>query len=155
MAKSGVKEKVEDILKDFFADEGYELYNCEFVKEGAHRVLRVYADRTDGQYVGTDDCERISRFLSEKLDEEDPIPQNYYLEVSSPGMDRELFTEEHMKRFSGSQVDVKLYRSIGGRKEFTCLLKGADDGRVILEDEDGEMVLERKEIAKIKLAVVF
>ncbi|MBR1993470.1 MAG: ribosome maturation factor RimP, partial [Firmicutes bacterium] len=74
------------MMADFLAAEGYELYNIEFVKEGKDWFLRVYVDMASGEgYIGTEDCEKVSRFLSEKLDEEDPIEQNYYLEVSSPG----------------------------------------------------------------------
>ena len=101
MAKKKITEIVEEITAEFLAENGLELYNSEFVKEGKDWFLRLYIDRLTGedtaeaeeeneQYVSTDDCEKVSRYLSDELDRLDPIEQNYYLEVSSPGLDREL-----------------------------------------------------------------
>ena len=93
MAKKKIKDIVAEELEDFLKENGYELYNVEFVKEGKDWFLRVYIDKVpaadapeEENYISTDDCETISRYLSERLDETDPIPQNYYLEVSSPGL---------------------------------------------------------------------
>ena len=95
MAKAKVKvtDLVEEIAAPFLEENGLELYHTEFLKEGRDWFLRVYIDKKEGQeeeYVSTDDCEKVSRFLSDELDRIDPIEQNYYLEVSSPGLDREL-----------------------------------------------------------------
>lgn len=116
MAKKKIKEIIEEIAFDFMTDNGLELYNVEFLKEGRDWFLRVYIDKqgAEDDYVDTDDCEKVSRLLSEKLDELDPIEQNYYLEVSSPGMDRELLTPKHFEKFTGKLVEVKLYK--GDRK---------------------------------------
>ena len=104
MAKKEIEELTGHLLSDFLADKGYELYDLEFVKEGPDWFLRVYIEKKQGDaaapekiHIGTEDCEKVSRFLSKKLDEKDPIKQNYYLEVSSPGIDRELVTDEHYK----------------------------------------------------------
>lgn len=107
MAK--VNEMVKNLLEDFLPDRDTTLWDTEFVKEGRDWFLRVYVDRTDGEYISTDDCEAVSNFLSEKLDEKDPIEQNYYLEVSSPGLDRTLKTREHFEMSLGKQVEVSLY----------------------------------------------
>lgn len=104
-----VTSLVEDLTADFLKKNDLMLWDCEFVKEGRDWFLRVYVDRTDGEYVSTDDCEKVSQFLSEALDERDPIEQNYYLEVSSPGMDRELVKPEHFKACLGQEVEVKTY----------------------------------------------
>ena len=104
-----VTSLVEDLTADFLKKNDLMLWDCEFVKEGRDWFLRVYVDRTDGEYVSTDDCEKVSQFLSEALDERDPIEQNYYLEVSSPGMDRELVKPEHFKTCLGQEVEVKAY----------------------------------------------
>lgn len=121
MAKNNIKETVEEILSEFLRLEGYELYNVQYVKEGKDWFLRVTIDKLHGenQYIGTEDCEKVSRYLSEKLDESDPIAQNYYLEVSSPGMDRELLKKEHFERYMGRIVDVSLYKGIDGNKVLT------------------------------------
>ena len=100
---------VEDLTAEFLKENDLTLWDCEFVKEGRDWYLRVFVDRTDGEYVSTDDCEKVSEFLSEALDERDPIEQNYYLEVSSPGMDRELVKPEHFRACIGQEVEVKTY----------------------------------------------
>ena len=100
---------VESLTADFLKENDLMLWDCEFVKEGRDWFLRVYVDRTDGEYVSTDDCEKVSQFLSDAMDERDPIEQNYYLEVSSPGMDRELIKPEHFQACLGQEVEVKTY----------------------------------------------
>lgn len=116
MAKKKISDIVFEVLESFLKDNSLELYNVEFKKEGKDWFLRVYIDKQPSpdsetqEYVNTDDCEMVSRFLSEKLDELDPIEQNYYLEVSSPGMDRELLKEEHYTRFAGQLVNVACIR---------------------------------------------
>lgn len=158
MAKKNIKKTVSDILVGYLKDEGYELYNVEYVKEGKDWFLRVYIDKLHGehQYIGTEDCEKVSRYLSEKLDEADPIAGNYYLEVSSPGMDRELFKREHFEKYLGVQVDVSLYKGIDGNKTLTGELLDYEDGKITLQLENGKtMELPKEQVAKTKLAVVF
>lgn len=159
MAKKKITEMVQDLLEPFLSENGYELYNVEFVKEGRDWFLRVYADKAPDQeeeYISTDDCENISRFLSEKLDETDPIQQNYYLEVSSPGMDRTLIKEEHYRRFAGHAVEVKLYQPADGKKEIQGTLEGLENETVIVTDEKGKRwELPLDQVARTKLAVVF
>ncbi|MCI9596056.1 MAG: ribosome maturation factor RimP [Firmicutes bacterium] len=159
MAKKQVKEIVEELLRDFLAENGYELYNVEFIKEGRDWFLRVYVDKLqnkDESWISTEDCEKVSRFLSEKLDETDPIPQNYYLEVSSPGLDRALLKEEHYIRFTGEHVEVKLYEPVDGRKRIEGILEGLKDETVLVTDEQNKTwKLPLRQIAKTKLAVVF
>ena len=105
---------VEDLTADFLKENDLTLWNAEFVKEGRDWYLRLFIDRTDGEYVSTDDCEMVSEFLSKELDERDPIEQNYYLEVSSPGMDRELVKPEHFRACIGKEVEVKTYVPVKG-----------------------------------------
>lgn len=160
MAKKKITNIVAELLHDFLDEYGYELYNVEFVKEGRDWFLRVYVDKIQqGEqevFISTEDCERISRFLSEKLDEEDPISQNYYLEVSSPGMDRELFKEEHYARYVGKQVEVRLYQPVDGKKQIDGVLQGLESGIVaIIDEENRSWELSLEQIAKTKLAVVF
>lgn len=157
MAKKKITEIIEDMLADFLEHEGYELYNTEFVKEGKDWFLRVYVDKLEhDQYIGTEDCEKVSRFLSEKLDEEDPIEQNYYLEVSSPGMDRPLLKRSHYERFVGSEVEIKLYKGKDGTKNIQGVLTGISEDKVTVTDHSDKVwELELSEIAKAKLAVVF
>lgn len=160
MAKIKVKDIVAQVLSDFLAEKHLELYNVEFVKESKDWFLRIYIDKIQceerEEYVSTDDCEEVSRYLSEKLDEIDPIEQNYYLEVSSPGMDRVLIEEKDYSRFSGKQVDISLYKAIDGEKTYSGELVGIIDGNVVILNEKREekkFLLEQ--VAKTKLTVVF
>ena len=165
--KEKVTELVSDILSDFLGENGLELYHTDFRKEGRDWYLNVFIDIAEDvrreneengieRYVSTDDCELVSDYLSEKLDELDPIEQNYMLAVSSPGMDRELYEQKDFDRFTGELVDVKLYKSRDGMKEVRGVLKGLEDGNIVIEDEDGnERSFERKDVAKTCLAVVF
>lgn len=157
MAKKKITDIVEEMLDGFLNDEGYELYDCQFVKEGRDWFLRVYVDKTEKEaYIGTEDCERVSRFLSEKLDEEDPIEQNYYLEVSSPGMDRPLLKKEHYERYVGSQIEIKLYKGRDGVKRIDGVLESIHGDTIVVADhDDKKWELELSEIAKANLAVIF
>lgn len=167
MAKKKVTAVAEELLEDYLAQEGYELYTSEFVKEGGDWFLRIFIDLAPDQaaggepgYISTEDCEKVSRFLSEALDQADPVEQNYYLEVSSPGMDRPLLKPEHYRRYVGEQVEVRLYRGKDGTKHIIGRLDGfredADDPLVFLTDEEGKQwTLKLSEIARTRLAVVF
>lgn len=166
MAKKKITEIVEEITADFLGQNGLELYNSEFVKEGKDWFLRVYIDKlpkegADGnveeEYVSTDDCESVSRFLSAELDRLDPIEQNYYLEVSSPGLDRALLKEKDFIRFCGHMVDISLYKAIDGKKAYQGTLKGlTDDNKIVITDEKGEEIeFPREQVAKTRLAVIF
>ena len=165
MAKKKITEIVEEITADFLGQNGLELYNSEFVKEGKDWFLRVYIDKlpkegADGnveEYVSTDDCESVSRFLSAELDRLDPIEQNYYLEVSSPGLDRALLKEKDFIRFCGHMVDISLYKAVNGKKAYQGTLKGlTDDNKIVITDEKGEEIeFPREQVAKTRLAVIF
>ncbi|MBR0596763.1 ribosome maturation factor RimP [Sinanaerobacter chloroacetimidivorans] len=159
MAKSKIKDLVAQELETFLQENGYELYNVEFVKEAKDWFLRVYIDRAQGAPGGgisTDDCEKVSRFLSARMDELDPIEQNYYLEVSSPGMDRALLKESDYARFAGNIVDVTLYQGMNGKKVITGKLEGLFDGIIVLLDEKNNKIeIPMEKAAKTKLAVIF
>ncbi len=128
---------------------GCTLWDVEYVKEAGQWFLRVYIDKEEG--VSIDDCEAVSRPLSDKLDEADPIEGSYTFEVSSAGADRVLKKPEHFARFQGSEVEVKLYRPREGRKEFVGLLTSYENGDVTLEVNGAPMTFEKKEIALVRL----
>ena len=158
MAKAKIKEIVAGILAPFLAEQGLELYNVEFLKEGKDWFLRVYIDKVweDAEaYVGTGDCESVSRFLSEKLDEIDPIEQNYYLEVSSPGLDRALIHDRDFIRYKGRIVGISLYQGIDGKKNYEGALVGIEDGHLVITDTENKTIrLPLETVAKTKLKVV-
>ena len=165
MAKVKITEIAESVLVDFLAENVLELYNMEFVKEGKDWFLRVYIDKPAGseeEYVCIDECELVSRYLSDKLDELDPIEQNYYLEVSSPGLDRQLITEAHYARYTCKVVEVSLYKAYEGKKNYEGVLLGLADGVLSIEviaQKKGEanmrVDIPFDQVAKTKLAVVF
>lgn len=159
MAKKKIKDVIEEIAADFLAENKLELYNVDFMKEGRDWFLRVYIDKVweeEEEYVGSDDCELVSRFLSDELDRLDPIEQNYYLEVSSPGMDRQLFEPKHYEKYAGKIVEVKLYKAVNGKKVIEGELVGLIDNKVVIKDEDeNELAFELDQVAKTNLAVIF
>ena len=128
---------------------GCKLWDVEYVKEAGQWFLRVYIDKEGG--VSIDDCEAVSRPLSDLLDQADPIEGSYTFEVSSAGADRALKKPEHFAAFLGAEVEVKLYRPREGRKEFVGVLKDFQDGSVTLEIDGGQTVFTKQEIALVRL----
>jgi ribosome maturation factor RimP len=115
---------------------GYEFVGVEYLPAGSRTVLRLYIDSSHG--ITLEDCEQVSRQVSAVLDVEDPIPGHFTLEVSSPGIDRPLFTPEHFRRFAGETVRIRVGTPLAGRRNFTGRLLGASDEEVILVEEGGE-----------------
>ena len=158
MAKQDVAARIEDLLNEYLTGKELEIYNIEYKKEGKDWKLRVYLDKPidcDTEYVDINECEDVTRFLSDKLDEEDFIERSYTLEVSSPGLDRELIKPSDFDRFRGREVEVKLYKSINGRKEFTGTLIGKSADEVTIETDERKVGIPAEQISKINLAVIF
>lgn len=147
MAK--VTDTVAALAAPIVEEAGCSLWDVEYVKEAGTWFLRVYIDKEGG--VSIDDCEAVSRPLSDKLDEADPIEGSYTFEVSSAGADRVLKKPEHFARFQGQEVEVKLYRPREGRKEFVGLLQSWEDGDVTLDMGGTPARFEKKEIALVRL----
>ena len=148
------EQKAEAILTPIVESKGFELVDVEYVKEAGTWYLRAYIDKEGG--IAVDDCEVISRKLSDWLDKEDFIDDSYILEVSSPGLGRPLKKEKDYVRSMGREVEVRLYKAIDRQKEFTGTLSAYDDKTVTLTMEDGsEAVFEKADIALIRLAFDF
>ena len=146
--------RTEEFLLPLMAEHQFELVDVEYVKEAGTWYLRAYIDKEDG--IAVDDCEVISRKLSEWLDEKDFITDSYILEVSSPGLGRPLKKEKDFARSIGKEVEIKLYRALNKQKDFTGILKSYDKESVTIEQEDGtEMKFTRSDIALIRLAFDF
>ena len=158
MAKEDAGKRVSEILTPYLEEKDLELYRVEYKKEGKDWVLRVYLDKpqdADTEYVSIEECEDATRYLSELLDKEDFIDRSYNLEVSSPGLDRELIKDSDFERFKGRLVEVKTYEQISGSKEHSGELFGKEDG-IVRIDEDGDILdIPADKISKINLAVVF
>ena len=148
------EQKTEEILNPIMEELEFELVDVEYVKEAGTWYLRAYIDKEGG--IAVDDCEVISRKLSDWLDKEDFIDDSYILEVSSPGLGRPLKKEKDYVRSMGREVEVRLYKAIDRQKEFTGTLSAYDDKTVTLTMEDGsEAVFEKADIALIRLALDF
>ena len=149
-----IQELVADMVSPMLENSGLELVEVEYVKERGDYFLRVYIDKPDGG-VGLEDCEKVSHFLSDELDKTDPIPQRYYLEVASPGVERPLTKSGDYERFAGSLVEVRTFAPVDGAKKFTGTLQGLEDGQVKLTLKDGgqEVALPLDAVSRAKLVV--
>lgn len=145
--------KTEAMLLPLMKEFGYELVDVEYVKEGSDYYLRAYIDKEGG--VNIDDCEIVSRRLSDMLDEQDFIDDAYILEVSSPGLGRTLKKEKDYIREQGKSVDVKLFKAADGVKELTGILKGFDEKTFTVAVDEKEISIERSNVAKMSLTLDF
>lgn len=151
MAK--VTELVAGLAAPIAEENGCSLWDVEYVREAGQWFLRVYIDKEGG--VSIDDCEAVSRPLSDALDEADPIEGSYVLEVSSAGADRPLKKPEHFAAFMGAEVEVRLYRAVDGRKDHVGTLSGYENGDVTIETADGPRTFVKKDVAQTRLYVRF
>lgn len=154
MKKKRVVDMVEDILLLFLKGKDLELVEVEFVKEGQHRYLRVYLDKEEG--LGLDDCQQVSEYLSQKLDEVDPVEENYFLEVSSPGIERPLKKDADFQKYKGRLVEARLYHTLNGEKIIKGKLLGLQNNKIMIDrEEKGNLEIPRDKVALIKLSINF
>jgi len=151
--RAQIEAVVEKLVRPYLEENGFELVGIEYVKEGGSRFLRVFADKEGG--IDIDDCGRISEWLSARLDELDPIPEAYFLEVSSPGAERPLKKPEEMAKAVGRHVFVTTYEPIDGLKEFEGRLVSFEDGTAVVEVGRKRHTLPWAKIASARLAIVF
>ncbi len=142
-------EQLQALLAPVVEALGYECWGVEFISQGRHSVLRVYIDRPEGILI--DDCEAVSRQVSGILDVEDPISGEYTLEVSSPGMDRPLFTLEQFAQHAGEQVKIRLRSPFEGRRNFQGILRGVEEQDVVVLVDDHEYLLPIDSIDKANI----
>lgn len=147
------ESRTETLLQPIAAAQGVEIYDVEYVKEGSDYYLRAYIDKAEG--VNIEDCENVSRALSDALDREDFIPDAYILEVSSPGLGRTLKKDRHLARSIGEEVEIKLYKPLDGTKEYAGVLKSFDEGVVVIAEGTMDRIFARNDIAVIRLALDF
>ncbi len=148
-----IEKKIEDLIVDLFT-EPYELVDLEFVKEAGDFFLRVYIDKAGG--LSMEDIEEKSKEINSILDREDPIEQSYFLEVSSPGLERTLKKEKDFIRESGKTVALKTYKPIGDKKEFEGILQGLNEnGDIVIEVDGEEKVFKKSDVAVVKLKLNF
>ncbi|MDU4882914.1 ribosome maturation factor RimP [uncultured Clostridium sp.] len=131
MKNDALVTQIYEMVKPISDELNYEIYHIEYVKENGEYYLRIYIEKEGG--ITLSDCEALSRRVSDLMDEKDPIPEAYFLEVSSPGLNRTLFTEDHYKRFVGREVMVKLTKAIEGKKSIKGILKEVNEENIIVE----------------------
>lgn len=151
--KESYERETEALLQPIVEANHVEIYDIEYVKEGADWYLRIFIDKEGG--VAIQDCEAVSRALSDALDQKDFIPDAYILEVSSPGLGRQLKKEKHLAKSLGQKIDVKTYQNIEGSKEFTGILEAFDKESVTVAVDGREVVFQKSDIANIRLAYDF
>ncbi|MDA1107374.1 MAG: ribosome maturation factor RimP [Proteobacteria bacterium] len=145
--------RLQDLIEPVVTALGYELVGVVHVPQGRHSLLRVYIDSAGDSATGItlDDCERVSHQVSGVLDVEDPLTGQYQLEVSSPGLDRPLFSVEHFVRFTGRRAKLRLHTPLHGRRNFTGVLAGVRDGQVVIVEDGAEFALPFESIDKAQL----
>ena len=149
--KKNISGTVRAAVEPLINEMGYSVWDITYGKIGADYHLEITIDKPEG--IDIEDCERVHRAIDPILDECDPIEGFYYLDVSSPGLERELRTEEHIARFIGSRVEAKLFSAVDGRKSVVGILKELSEGAVVITEGDTEVSLKLDMISKLSLSV--
>ena len=149
---SKITDTVWALAEPVVKERGLELWDVEYVREAGTNYLRIYIDRP-GEGVFIDDCEAVSKALDPMLDEADPIPDAYTFEVSSAGAERQLKRERDFLQFMGAKIEVKLYRPREGKKVLQGVLKGYENGDVLLETAEGSVRIGKTEAASVRLVM--
>ncbi|CAM2754887.1 ribosome maturation factor RimP [Legionella worsleiensis] len=126
-----MQDELVQLLAPTVESMGYELWGCEYLSQGKHSLLRIYIDKPEG--IGIEDCQEVSKQVSALLDVEDPIPGNYSLEISSPGIPRPLFNAEQYQRYTGQPVQVKTFKPVTGKRKLLGTIVCATERAVVLD----------------------
>lgn len=153
MAKQKIVDLVEEMALPVVQEAGLELVDVEFVKEGGRWYLRIFIDKPGG--IDIEDCRYVSERLDKLLDEKDPIPQSYALEVSSPGIERPLKKRDDYNRFAGRLANITTFVPYQGKKKFNGRIKGLRENDVVLEINGSELLIPLKHVASARLEVEF
>ncbi|MGM1045247.1 ribosome maturation factor RimP [Paenibacillus uliginis N3/975] len=153
MSTPKIKTTVEEMVQPYLDEHGFELVDVEYVKEGSNWFLRVFVDKEGG--IDIDDCGSVSEYLSQKLDENDPIPTAYFLEVSSPGAERPLKKKEDVVKSVGKDVFVTVYEAVDGMKEFEGKLESFDNEELVIKVGKKQHVIPYAKVASARLAIIF
>ena len=146
---SKIEEKVENLIKEKIQNIGYELYDIEYVKEGKDYFLRIFIDKETG--IDLNDCEKVNDAISDLLDEADYIKEQYFLEISSPGIERVLRKDKHFKQNIGKDIEIKLFKKDeNGNKEYIGILEDFDNETITINIDEKTKSINRKDIAHIK-----
>lgn len=146
---ANIEEKVETLIKPIIEKIGYDLYDVEYAKEGKNYFLRIFIDKPEG--IDLQDCEKVNDAINDLLDEGDFIKEQYFLEVSSPGIERVLRKDKHLEQNIGKEIHIKLFKKDkNGKKEYQGIIQSFNQETVTLEIDTENIEIERKNIAQIK-----
>ena len=146
---ANIEEKVEKLLTPIIENVGYELYDVEYAKEGKDYFLRIFIDSENG--IDLNACEKVNDAITDILDEKNYIKEQYFLEVSSPGIERVLRKDKHLEKNIGEPVNIKLFKKDeNGKKEYQVILNGFDELHIVIEVDEEKIEIERKNISQIK-----
>ena len=145
---ANIEEKVERLILKPINDLGYDLYDVEYAKEGKDFFLRIFIDSENG--INLEDCEKVNDAITDLLDEADYIKEQYFLEVSSPGIERVLRKDKHLKQNLNNDIQLNLFKPIEGKKQIQGILKDYNDEMLAIENQNQEIKISRKDIALIK-----
>ncbi|MBQ7474493.1 MAG: ribosome maturation factor RimP [Clostridia bacterium] len=145
--KGGVADRVRGLVAPVADEMGLVLWDVEYVKEGADMYLRITVDKDGGLTI--DDCEAFHRAVEPLIDEDDPIEGAYCLECTSPGIERTLTRDEHFAAMKGTEVEVRLFAPLDGKKAYTGVLESGDSRKVVISAPDGELSFDRSAVAKV------
>ncbi len=151
MSKKSIESSVYGIVQDLLKATVFEIIDVEYVKEGPFKYLRIYIDKPEG--ITVDDCSDVSRLLNKKLDELDLIQEQYFLEVSSPGVERPFKTEMDFIKNLNKTVEVKLYKPLEGKKALIGILLEKNENNILLNTENINLTVELKDISKINRVI--
>ncbi|MBP3237708.1 MAG: ribosome maturation factor RimP [Lachnospiraceae bacterium] len=152
--KEDYEAKAEALIMPILESKGFSLYDSEYVKEAGSMYLRMYIDKPGG--ITIDDCEEVSREFNLKLDEADFIDEAYIMEISSPGLGRQLKKDRHFEKSIGEEVELRLYKAVDKCKEYTGILTGFDKKSITIKDaDDRDLVFERSDISSVRLTIDF
>lgn len=146
---AGVTDKIRNLIQSAVEEQGVMLWDVRFVKEGASHFLRVFIDKEEG--ISIDDCTNVSHAIDPILDEADPIECAYYLEVCSPGIERELSRDEHFLSVLGKKIRIRLFKAVDGKKEFEGTLISAES-KLVLDIDGNSLEFDRSTVSKAVLA---
>lgn len=146
-----MQDELVQLLQPTINDMGYELWGCEYLSQGKHSLLRIYIDKMDG--IGIEDCQEVSKQVSALLDVDDPIPGNYSLEISSPGIPRPLFSNWQYERYMGHEVQIKTFKPVNGKRKMSGIIVFVAEGSVVLNINNEHQELLFSNIVKASLTL--
>lgn len=147
---ASVEEKIEKLIQKPIEDLGYSLYDVNYVKEGKDYFLRIFIDQEE-KGIDLNDCEKVSDVINPLLDKEDVIKEMYFLEVSSPGIERIIRKEKHLEENKGKEIEVNLFKTLENKKVYDGILEKWDEENIYIIENEKQIIIERKNISLMKL----